>query len=79
MCYSAPKLKEKEKNQTFIGMLISQFQKAYEPTKELFPDKSLLLSRGGLISEQERQKLNKVYELMASDSYVLNAKMYSSQ
>ncbi|KAJ8967836.1 hypothetical protein NQ314_002610 [Rhamnusium bicolor] len=63
-------------------MLISQFQSAYSPSKELSLDESLLHFRGRLnfrvyIKNKKSRYGLKFFELTTSDGYLLNMELYS--
>nr|CAI5855560.1 unnamed protein product [Callosobruchus analis] len=84
LCCAPPKSKGKEKVPTFLDLLISQYQSAYGPTRELFLDESLLHFRGRLafrvyIKNKKKRYGIKFFELTTSDGYVLNMEMYSGK
>nr|CAI5866923.1 unnamed protein product [Callosobruchus analis] len=84
LCCAPPKSKGKEKVQTFLDLLISQYQSAYGPMRELSLDEPLLHFRGRLasrvyIKNKKKHYGIKFFELTTSDGYVLNMEMYSGK
>nr|CAI5828915.1 unnamed protein product [Callosobruchus analis] len=84
LCCVPPKSKGKEEVQTFLDLLISQYQNACGPTRELSLDESLLHFRGRLafrvyIKNKKKRYGIKFFELTTADGYVLNIEMYSGK
>lgn len=82
LCCSALNAKNREKVQTLIDFLIVQFQTAYEPSKQLSIDESLLhfwrkLGIRVYIKNKKSRYGIKFFELCTSDGYLLNLEMYS--
>lgn len=82
LCCSPVNSKGKHKIELLINMLISQFQNAYGPSKELSIDESLLHFRGRLkfrvyIKNKKSRYGLKFFELTTSDGYLLNMELYS--
>lgn len=82
LCCSPVNSQGKSKIEPIINMLITQFQSAYGPSKELSLDESLLHFRGRLrfrvyIKNKKSRYGLKFFELTTSDGYLLNMELYS--